>query len=129
MTNHQSQDFWKTLLVGLTCVAVLFFTSGTGRALEQEEEAGERSGTKVEVNIKEKRMDAVLSSSQGFRLAEDIEILDTKGRIIDIVRLMVPCRAEIEYHSLEGGAAVAIRIRALKLLPGATTRFPPPVPE
>lgn len=68
------------------------------------------------VNIKERKGDIVISSSQTFLITDKTEVFDRDDRQIESGDLPVPCRAYIDYQLTAEGKAVALTIKVKQLL-------------
>lgn len=111
-------------------VLVLFVLGNAGIALSGD--PGEQEVTRdlpsIEVTIEKKTPQNVRTASEIFRVTESTKIVNDNGIALDLARLPVPCRAHIAYLKTTGDPE-ARKIQILKVLPGATTYFPPPTPE
>lgn len=108
----------------------MFVLGNSGIALSgdpgEQEVARDLPG--IEMTIAKKTPQNVRTADKIFRVTESTTILDDNGIAIDLARLPVPCRANIAYLKTTGDPE-ARKIQLLKVLPGATTFFPPPTPE
>ena len=99
-------------------------------AEDDDERPGDITLQSVTVNIESKGADHLITVENGpFLVNESSEIFDNLGGKITLEKLPVPCRARIEHEPISKGDPLAYRINVVQTLPGATTAFPPPLPE
>ena len=82
----------------------------------------------IECTIEKKTPQNVRTKGEIFKVTESTVFLNENGIPIDLARLPVPCKANIAYLKTMGDPE-AQKIQLLKVLPGATTFFAPPIPE
>ena len=110
----------------------LGFVNPSSRVMAEDDDkrTGDITLQSVTVNIESKRVDHLITDEGGpFLVNESSEIFDNLGGKITLEKLPVPCRAKIEHEPISKGDPLAYRINVVQTLPGATTAFPPPLPE
>ncbi|MEA3548203.1 MAG: hypothetical protein U9R66_11140 [Thermodesulfobacteriota bacterium] len=70
----------------------------------------------------------ILTSEQRFNIIEETEVL-MGDKEISMDNLPVPCQAQIIFQPLRKNNANVLQIKVLKLLAGASTRWPEQQPE
>ncbi len=81
-----------------------------------------------EKQVRVSRKMTILASEQRFNIIEETEIL-MGGNKISMDDLPVPCKALIIYQPLRKNNANILQIKVLKVLAGATGRWPDQQPE
>lgn len=115
-------------LVGVP-LAVLFLGPGIGSALDPREEVTNPSEKSVIVTIERKTKRKVFANQKPFSITGSTKFFAKSGREITFQELLVPCEAEIYYGPGVRGVPEALKIMIRKILPGARTAFPRPLPE
>lgn len=115
-------------LVGVP-LAVLFLGPGIGSALDPREEVTNPSEKSVIVTIERKTKRKVFANQKPFSITGSTKFFAKSGREITFQELLVPCEAEIYYGPGVRGVPDALRIMTRKVLWGARSAFPEPLPE
>ena len=118
----------KVISVLIVLGALMLGNAGIALSGDLGEKEVDRVLPSMEVTIEKKTPQNVRTAGEIFRVTESTAFLDDKGLTLDLARLPVPCKAKIAYLKTFGDPE-ARKIQILKVLPGATTYFPPPTPE
>ena len=115
----------------LVCIplAVLFLGPGIGSALDPGEEGTNPTEKSVIATIERKTKKKIFVKQKPFLITGSTRFFSKYGREITFPSLPVPCEAEIYYGPGVRGVPEALKIMIRKILPGARTAFPRPLPE
>ena len=128
MLNNQTIRPMKVIFPLIVLGVFLLANAGITLSGDLGEKEVPRVLPSMEVTIEKKTPQNVRAGGEIFKVTESTAFLDDKGIPLDLARLPVPCKANIAYLKTLGDPE-ARKIQVLKVLPGATTYFPPPIPE
>ena len=128
MFNNQTMRSMKVLFFLVVLGVFVLANAGITLSRDSGEKEVQRVLPNMEVTIEKKNPQNVMTNREIFKVTASTAFLDENGISLDLARLPVPCKATISYLKTLGDPE-ARKIQILKVLPGATTFFPPPVPE
>jgi hypothetical protein len=119
----------KVAFLVFIAMAVLSLGPGIGSALDPEEKMTNPPEKSVIVTIERKTKRKIFTNQKLFLITKSTKVFATSGRETTFRSLPVPCEAEIYYGPGVRGVPEALKIMIRKILPGARTAFPRPIPE
>ena len=84
---------------------------------------------RIALKITGKRPEMIRAGQRSFLVTESTEVVDSKGNVMDLADMPVPCTAEIYYEPGRLNNSIVWRIVYKGKLSGAKTAWSAPIPQ
>ena len=123
----------RILILALACQLILL-----GSVVAQEDSEKRRRPiaspddvrTKsINLTIMGKTPEMIHTKYMNFMVTESTEVVDSKGKIMELAKMPVPCKAKLQYEAIQLNNRVVWRIVYKGLLSGAKTAWSAPIKD